>query len=308
MMYRTALKHVLTKPVVLTYESKQNISKMGDNLQNYCQWFGFFPMWRTFIIDDHFAAQAAAAPNTIKPDFEFFLDKCETFLQFKNMSNTRADVTMYKLYPKRDIPAAAPAITGVNPQWLVDGFAAAQQNIAVVPGGSYVPRLQPYDEHNADLFMSSNMAEFFSIKKTLRKFIEPGQFVILKAKDNRGHVVSKTKLGMQVTTDTYSTEYRHQRWQGPIWLFRVQGSQVHAVPPPPAVVLPLNNTDLSITMSGFNVEFYIRTKTSSLGAVGTQPKQYTAMMSDILPRFVVANEQNWDVRIPQGDAMDVRNP
>lgn len=303
MLYRSALKHVLTKPVVLTYEAKQNISKMGDNLQNYCQWYGFFPTWHATHVDAHMAAQAGAAIATIKPDFQYFLDKVQTFLQFKNMSNSRCDVTLYKLYPKRDIPAAAPAITGVNPQWVQDGFAAAQQNLAVVPGAVPAPRLQPYDEHNADLFMSSNMAEFFSIKKVLRKFMEPGQFVILKAKDFKGHVISKNRLGLQQTTDTYAGEYRHQRWQGPIWLFRIQGSQTHAAPGG-VVPLPLNNTDLSVTMSGFNVEFYIRTKTASLGAVGTQPIQATAMMTDVLPRFIAANEAGWEVRVAQNQPME----
>lgn len=294
LLYRSTLKHILTKPVILRQQATACVNNVGATLQNKCSWLGLFAGWTPSVVDAHIEAQTGVAVNTVLPDMSFFAEKYRTTIQYKNQSNKRCDVTVYRLWPKRDMPAAFGSIVGINPAMLQAGFDAA--NVAQADGST---RIQDYNEHDADLFQSSNLPSFFRIKRISRKFLEPGAFAVIKFNWRRGRIIQKAKDGV-VTTGTYSDTWDIQRWMGGFFLFRVQGSAVHDES---KVVVPLVNTDLSPTMSGYNVEFYQNNFSKSLSAYAENSTRVGVLSAKLPTIAAAANEQGWEIQVPQEDQM-----
>lgn len=301
-VFARAFRNVLTRPCELTSETFAVVNNVGDNLQGKCSWYCFAPGWRPNYVDTNLAVHENVAFGTAQRTVDILLAKCETWFQFKNMGNQRCDVTMYKLYPKRDLRPPMKNILGVSNavggtcDLIASGFADA--SLAAYPGSAF--RLPDWNEHGCDIFMNTVIPDFFHVKKAMRKFLEPGQFVVLKRSDKRERKRGYGDYGLNAGT-ALQTQFYHIKEFGELWLFRVQGSNMHQN----TIVPPLVDTSTNPTMGGYNVEFYQRTKTTTYGAVGTAPKEIVGMASARLPTYPLAQENGWEMRVAQGDPMNV---
>lgn len=309
-MFSRAFRNILTKPVQLTEETLLSLNNYGDNLQGKCSWYIMQPSWSPAGIDAQIQCQENLGAGDVKRTVDICLSKFQTWCQFKNMGNQRADVTLYKLYPKRDlllggayrvlpIAGTKPGIyTGAANEILPAGATAATQ--ASYPGAPGGWRLPVWNEHNYNIFDNVFLPDMFTIKKTMRKFIEPGQFVVLKNTDFRERVLGYGDFGI-ATTELLQTRYEHLKMFGPLWLFRIQGSAMHNK----TIAAPITDATTGATMGCYNVEMYIRKRTESYGAVGTAPQKQISMLSARLPTMLLANEAGFEMRQAQNAAMDV---
>lgn len=274
-------------------------------MQGKCSWYSVQPGWSPNLYDRHIAIQQGAAIGATDRTVDILMQKVETWFQMKNMSNSRCDITMYKLFPKRDIPLNnAATVVGVQGTTANDmlPLGATSATLATYPGAPGTFRIPVWNEHDYDLFENTIVPDMFRVKKVMRKFLEPGQFFVLKYADRKEKVRGYGDFGMLAAT-ALSTVYQHLREFGPLWLFRVQGSNQHSSA---VAVTPLTDATTGATMGSYNVEVYARTKTTSYGAVGTAPKKYIAMETARLTTMPYATEQGFEVRQAQNAPMDVQ--
>lgn len=230
------------------------------------------------MVDQMAEAQSALAIASVQPDYEFYMDRAYHYIQFKNQANARCDVTVWAWYPKRDISAAFDVVTGVNPAWIQHAFNSTYEHLATVP--SVTPRLKPFDEHNADLTQCPKITDFFKIRKVGRYYLMPGDFKKMVFKWRKGRVMTKNKDGV-LAASSWDATYRHQKWMGPLIVFRCQGALAHdenAVTSNPNWA----NTDFTPVPGPYNVEFYGSRRWKSYANVGTAPIQVEAVTTSAL--------------------------
>lgn len=306
----SVLQRALYPPLRTVTESAVALNSFGNNLQDHCSWYGLRPLWGIVHMENMMRSlYNKQTVEEIDVSNKIVLEKAQMFLQFKNMANSRADVTVYKLYPRMDMPAGFQEITGTNPALLQNWFTSADNPLPNNVGAAGPPdtrvwpalRRQNFNEHDADI-TTSGASQFFRIKKVMRKFLEPGQFVILKMADRRPKIVSKQKFGI-IAGDTFSANWDYWKSFGPILLFRVQGSATHNKS---LATAPASNKDLQSTMSSYNVEMYIKRAYTA--------RQHSAfitqhgMISASLPTFNVADEKGVEIRQAQVANMDIGGP
>lgn len=303
-MYSRTFRHILTKPIQITGEFMEAFNNYQDNAQGQCSWGIYQPGWTPAHIDRNLAAHQNAVISTIKPDIDILLAKSDFMLQVKNMSSIRGDFTLYKLYPKRDIDASLPSIQVKQTSLTMVGAGASAVNtdIVVAPGVAGL-RLPVWNEHNYDITQNSLISNLFHIKKVMRKFMEPGQFVILRNKDNKERVVSKGKFGIAVA-GSCAGFYQHFKELGPLWLMRFQGSNTHDKT---LATAGAQDKNMGSTMGNYNFEIYRRVKQTTFGQIGTAADKNIAMISDRLPTCTIANEVGWEVQ-PQAQAAGAAQP
>lgn len=300
-----ALRSVLYPPVKWMDEGTLCVNNVGDDLQAKCSWWCFPMSWTNSQLISGAQSVAEQKIASIATKTRFCLEKAQQFMQFKNMSNARADVTVYKVYPKRDIPAGMPQLTGVNSAQVQEWF-QEDNNPQPVNSVGDPPvtiwaglRLQSFDEHDADVIGRGNSG-LYRIKKVMRKFLEPGQFVILKHTDRKPKLISKAQYGVD-GSGSWSDQYDHLKELGGFYLFRVQGSATHNNS---LVVPPLTNAQLGATMGGYNVEFYYKRMFQMRQFPDTYIER-TGVVSAELPTFDLADEKGWEVRQPNNADMRV---
>lgn len=229
------------------------------------------------------------------------------WMQIKNQANKRCDVTVYVLKPRRDILTTwvgSGGLQGLDPVWLQRMFGAAHQPPILdnAHGAYLVPdRLQPWDEHNADIFMS-DAPKFFKIKKIQRKFLEPGAFFKMKFRRKKPIWLNTTTDGVDAGS-TYQAFYNHMRKFGPLLLIRSQGSQVQDAST--ATMPNASNVTITMSMSGFNVQIFRELDWHFRGLGENMAKFKHAIVTDPLAQFAVANEQNFELQVPNNVAMDI---
>lgn len=303
-VYSRTFRNILTKPIQVTSEFFGSHNSYQNNLQGQCSWAIVQPGWSPAQVDVHLAAHQNLAINAIKPDIDILLAKSDFMMQVKNMSSIRGDFTMYKLYPKRDIDASLPSIQyKQTAATMVGAGALAINNDIVVAPGVAGLRLPDWNEHMYDITQNSLISNLFHIKKVMRKFMEPGQFVILRNKDTKERVTSKGKFGIAVA-GSCAGFYQHFKEHGPLWLLRFQGSNTHdktlAVP-------AAQDTDMGSMMGSYNFEVYRRRKQTSYGQIGTAADKNIAMLTARLPTSTLANEVGWEIQ-PQAQAAGQAQP
>lgn len=304
----SVLQRALYPPIRVVSESTFALNSFGDNLQDKCSWLGLRPHWSIGEMENMFRSQFnVASIEQINITQKLVLEQAQFWLQFKNMSNTRADVTVYKLYPRMDIPSGFSGFTGINPtglqEWFADAVNATPTNPVTNdpnPGDLLWPNLrrQAYNEHDADI-TTAGSSRFFRIKKVMRKFLEPGQFVILKSADRKPKIITKQKYGL-AAEQTFQDQWDYFKSFGPILLFRVQGSATHNKT---LATAPATNKLLDSTMSSYNVEFYTRYMKQTRQHISAITAQAT--ISARLPTFAVANEKGVEIRQAQVANMDI---
>lgn len=333
----------LSPPMHLKKQEVWNITTAGDNLQNKCAWLCIPRILQCNDLDlacNRAGRRETAQANLVTGDVtvsggartenyigagastyhrneeKVIVSRAQRWIQFKNQCNKRVDVQYWIIMPRRDItqhwenPTGLGSMFGTNPPWIARMF-DAQHNPPLTTNAYLVnDRLQAWDEHNADPFMSA-MPKFFKIKKMGRKFLEPGVFFKLHFKMKKMMYLNTVADGLTTDTtdpssgaiDAYQAKYKHMRKQGPLLLVRCQGSATHDAS---TATMPLvSPATITMTMSGFNVEVFSEKdwKFFSLGPNIAKPLR--AMVTDPLPNFVVANERNFELRQEQNDAMDI---
>lgn len=206
-----------TSPVNLSTEFAYTLANIGNSTQNKCSWF-CWATCRPGDLDTVLAACSNDVITNVPAQYKAYIQRITFSSQFKNASNHRTDITVYKLYPRRDIPAAYGDMTGLNPTFLQGAFSNLDASSAAV-------RLKAYNEHGADPY-ESLLPTFYRIKKILRKFMEPGQFFTVVSKI-RNKVVSKSQFGLQVTNSSIASQWDYLKRFGPLYLVRAQGPIVH---------------------------------------------------------------------------------
>lgn len=306
------MQRLLSRPIILNNEQTMAVNKLGPNFQNFCSWYCVPKHWSVMDVDCHLQAQNTSAIASVPLTFQAQLMSHRMYMQFKNMCNKRVDVTMYELKLKRDRAAAASDMFGLNPAWLQAVMAVSAHLLptcAAIATANGLPatvavRTTGFDTHNVDPKDYPGLNQTFSIKQKLRKFLAPGEFSSFTT-SRKGRKVSKVLDGVN-TSSSYTATYDHMKWMGPLLLFRVQGSNVHDETLYTAAIgAGLDNTVLNTTMSGFNVEFYSKRTTKSIGVLNNGlMNQYGGYTSAALPVIAaVANEQGWEIRAPQEDAV-----
>lgn len=265
----------------------------------------FRPGWRVNYLENNLAAHQNQTVENVKPTVDILLSSCEFFFQVKNMSSARGDFTMWKLYPKRDITPTMPPIDTVqnNATIIAQGAAAAENNLVVAPGVVGL-RLPDWNEHDYDITQNAYVKDLFRIKKVMRKFMEPGQFLILKNRVKKEIVIGKGDFGMGAG-DRISTTVTHPKQFGPIWLCRFQGSNMHDKTQ--AIAGAAQDRDFEPTMGSYNFETYRRVKTVTYGQIGTAVQENIAMSTDRLYTMPIANEVGWEIQ-PQAQAAGAAQP
>lgn len=306
------MQKLLCRPVVLEQEQTQCVNKIGPNFQNFCGWFALPQAWDVSIVTNHMEAQMTGVISTVSPSAQIQLSGIQKYLQYKNMCNKRVDVTCYRLKCRRDMPAAFVDFFGTNPTWLQTAFNVSDISLPITQAraataglpATIVPRTPAFNEHNVELRNSPTLKEFFSIKQVSRVFLAPGEWRKMHF-SKKGKKISKVRDGI-VAAASWGSTWDHLKWMGPILLFRVQGSNVHdETLYSGQQAAGLTNFELNTTMSGFNVEFYIKTRSKSLNMLSNSENiQYMGTVSNALPTVALhANEQGWEIRAPQEDAM-----
>lgn len=273
-------------PTYLEREFTQCINRIAsaavNNQYNKCGWFSTPMAFNPGLADIALSVAAETVdPATIRPQFQFQAG-IKTFIQIKNQSSFRADVTMYRVTPKRDLPKTFGALGGANPAWISSSFAAAQALLTSIP---VTARLKEFDEHNADL-KTPGLISGLSVKRLSRFYLNAGefkQFRFAKKPTTR----SKSQDGLHLTTDTYDSIWVQQKWMGSFVVFRVQGSEVHdeaKVTAALAAAPAITNLDFGSTMSTFNCEFYCQAKMFVHG-LGVPTTTHYGVISTILPQI-----------------------
>lgn len=241
---------------------------------------------------------------------KLMVDKVKHWFQIKNQCNKRVDVQLYFVRPRRDVPAAWEAggsMTGTDPVWLQRLFSPAHQPpLLVGANGAFLTddRLQPYEEHNADLFMS-DVPKFFKIKKSRRLFLEPGGWKKFKFRRNRNSYFNKTSDGVDASA-RYDLTWQWMRKFGPLVLVRAQGSQVQDSAAAIATLPNTTNAAIPMTMSGYNVQLFHEYDHYIRGIGQNMSKLKHAMISAALPSNInIANERNFEPQQEQNDNMDI---
>jgi len=303
-VYSRAFRNILTKPVQITSENFNSFNSYNDTFQGRCSWAMIRPGWRPDIIDNNLAAHQNLAIGAIKPDIDILLAKSELMLQVKNMSSMRGDMTFYKLYPKRDIPVSLPSIQTIQTigGMVEAGSTVGNVDLVVAPGVAGL-RLPAWNEHAYDITQNSLIANLFHIKKVMRKFMEPGQFVILKNNIRREKITSKGAFGLQ-TVGSCAAAFQHLKEHGPLWLFRFQGSNTHDKT---IAIAGAQDKDMGSMMGSYNFEMYRRHKTTTYGQIGTAADKNIAMITPQLRTSTLVNEVGWEIQ-PQAQAAGGAQP
>lgn len=277
---------------------------MGSNAQNTAYWYVMPEHWHTMMVDAHLEAATGVAAVAVPTSQRLHLDKCRTFVQFKNMCTTRCDVTVYRMRLHRDRPKAADDIFGPNPPWITAADDAGNQLIPVTQIAattSGLPALvaayrQTLLTHNSEPADFPAIKTLCSVKKLGRYFMNGGEFKHIRFATKKGHWANKAKDGLSDTAATtqqsYKSAWDHLKWMGPMIVFRVQGSAVHDESKAETAGTPnaLDLTDMIQTFSGFNVEFYWRKDTQS--TIYSANLHYQGQVSAALPTIATAaNEQ-----------------
>lgn len=299
----SVLQRALYPPVRIEAEGTTALNSFGDDLQDRCSWWGYKPLWTIPRMQE--LMRSIFNKDSIEQvdvSDKLLLESAKLFLQFKNMANTRADVTVYKLYPRMDMPQLMTSTDGVNPPIVQGWFGAADNPLPDNPSTQWASlRRGVFNEHDADITVAGS-SKFFRIKKVMRKFLEPGQFVILKMADRRPKLVSKAMFGV-VAGQSFADYWDHFKAFGPILLFRVQGSATHNKS---LATAPADNKQLGSTMSSYNVEFYVKGQWTARENPALSSRH--GIISERLPVFAVANEKGVEIRQAQVANMDIGGP
>lgn len=279
----------------LGFERISMLASVGNALQDKCQWLSINPC-SPGAIDLGLAASSDQPDSTTTPaGFEALLKTGQLMFQVKNSCNHRADVTVYKLYPRINFPAAFSDMDGINPPFIQSAFSGR------LLSSNAGARLPAYDEHGADIFMSE-LPKTMRIKKVARKYLEPGGFFTMKH-TLRDKLFSKAKFGVMTTAGTISGSWDYVK-VAPIYLIRAQGPMVHDES---KTTIPLTSTLEAqtvhgSTMGGFAVSVYARSDWHWMGPGWQANAARIGVITAALPTIAsVANEKTWEVRVPQED-------
>nr|AOV86223.1 hypothetical capsid protein [uncultured virus]AOV86284.1 hypothetical capsid protein [uncultured virus] len=281
-------------PINLTTEYCFTLANLGTNLQNKCSWLAQQAV-APGVLDTVLAACSNDVITNVPPQYKGYLERVAMSMQLKNASNHRTDVTVYKLYARRDMPAGFADLLGLNPAFLQNAFTNVTQSASAA-------RLKAYNEHGADPF-ESQLTSFFKIKKVLRKFMEPGDFFTIVQKVKH-RVVSKAQFGIQITNSSIGSAWDHLKKFGPIILIRAQGPIVHdeVKGAPPVTDSVLNAYD--VTAGSYAVDIFFKRHYRLWGSdvvASTNVPAY-GMTTLALPNAItLANEKTYEAVRPDDD-------
>lgn len=211
------VKENIMLPVSLTQEETACLAQIGDSAQNRCSWFIQRPLSPKYLDLGLQTASSLAITSVISTQTAF-MEYLKYFAQYKNGGNHRVDVTVYTLFPRKDMPASFADMDGINPSYLSQAFTDVATSAEAV-------RLPGMTEHGADIF-KTNLPKFFKIKQKLHKFLEPGEFFNMKLSYHK-RMYTKAKFGVQNTNSSIAGSWDFLRYCGPMYAIRVQGPIVH---------------------------------------------------------------------------------
>lgn len=216
---RNKLMKTQYSPVYIDTDNSATLANIGNNLQGKCTWYCLRPFTPAFIDSVIACCNNASDSAALEADANGYMEFHKTMAQYKNEGNHRADVTVYAIWPRRDMPAALANIVGVNPQLLQDAF--ADRAVGTLANA----RVPAFDEYDADIFRS-NMPSMYKIKQIRRQVLEPGQYSVIKHA-LYDKLYSKQKFCINAAGTTVASVWDDLRVCGMRFLFRVQGSMSH---------------------------------------------------------------------------------
>jgi len=218
-LYKSILKHGLTQQAIEMDTYNGTITKAGNNQQGTCQWLALAMETTPAVFDRILSASSNVAIGSVSLSQQVFLESVSNYVDMRNAGGHDCILTVYKCVPRFDIPISEPSVYGSNPQQLIDGFThAIEENKATSPVA--------YTDMNATPYMSTSWCSMFKVKPIMRKFMRPGVQVRIKYRKNINYIVKKSKHGL-INTASYEENFEHTRRNGPIYLFKVEGTVVH---------------------------------------------------------------------------------
>lgn len=206
-------------PAYIDADGIATLANVGNNLQGKCTWYCLRPFTPGMIDNVIAVCNNADTSADLSPDATGYMEFHKTMFQLKNEGNHRADVTVYGIWPRRDMPAAFTNMTGLNPQFLQDAFA---DRVSGTLTGARVP---PYNEYDADIFRS-NLPSQYKIKPLRRFVLEPGDYRVLQHRVYN-KFYTKQKFCINAAGSTIASIWDDLRVCGMRFLIRVQGSMSH---------------------------------------------------------------------------------
>lgn len=226
-----SLVRMMSRPTTLISEYTFDLANIGDNRQNKCSWLivptTMGPSNMDACMIGQFNTPGATAAD-VPADFTWMNGGMSGYIQFKNNGNKRADVELWRIWPKFPIPAAdsdlgSLGIGTVNSDFIQECFDSV---LEVDKSGGGTLRKPAFDEHGSNLFSCDTFKDTFRVKKVARKFLEPGAWFSRRVVRKKPKVCRKAKW-MVNETKSFTQMWQHVPYFGSYWLIRVQGCAGH---------------------------------------------------------------------------------
>lgn len=207
------------QPMAFTEEGTFILANIGDNLQDMCSWLALNPLVPAVLDAVLAMAKGSADATTVQAQYQAYMEYRKFRFQIKNDGAHRVQYTIYRLTPRRELPAAFSDMSGINPQRLQDAFS---NRASISNTGTRMPA---YNEHGANPFRTL-LPHTYKIKTVSNGFLEPGKFKTFRWL-KRNLLINKAKYGVMTTLGTIASAWDWVKDCGPIYLIRAQGPLVH---------------------------------------------------------------------------------
>lgn len=229
---------------VIQYGWLQYVSASGtDAVSGRAQFYSFPNCVDPVTADLLMGSVQATAFNAYDPQIPVRIDRSSHKISMKNASDHCCEILLWKCWPRRDmLIGQINELFGLNPQALLDGFAAT-----TLPYNT--SRIQE-DDADATPYMSQEWTNAFKLSKPMARKLMPGEEIVIKMPRTKLKIIQPTKYGYFVASETMSANYRMLPKGGPSTLLRARGCIVHNQ----AGISGLNPTPI-VTRGPFRVEW-----------------------------------------------------
>lgn len=282
---------VLQKAIISHNEGHQ-VTNTGAGAGIKCGWYATpcgIGQGDTAEMYSYVTNAAATSFNANTANSGMFLGG-KAMWSLRNANDNCVYVTKYTCVPRTDIPlqfldnaSAAqsfPVITGDNPQLLIDGF--TNNNLA----SQFSNRIL-YTDINATPYMSFHWTKYFKIKKQKTYKIDSGKDVTWSIKIRPKKLPSAAYTGVNAGYRAF----QHEKWMGPIYLFKFVGCVAHDT-----------TTPANVCRSGYVVDT-LKQMTYKIGIVKSSNIRETGLSSYTGITNAAATTTFWSKPVPAAETI-----
>lgn len=289
LLYRSILKHGLTQPAIELDTDHGSLAQIGNNLQAYCQWYGFQLETTPAIYDRILTAASNAAIGSVNINQEVFFESCKNSVTFRNAGNHSCVVQVFKCYPRVDyLVYAGHTVGGLNPTLLQSGFTDTTTEAKATSAIAY-------NDWNATPYMSPAWCGIFKMKPVMKRVLQPGEQTMIRHSKKLLRKITKTQMGVGGAS-SFASLYEHMRRNGPVYLVKVYGdlSHDHSL-----ITTPMTSaTDLHVTRGGFQVD-WVKTTKFEYRAPFVTPTRVQGYYTKLPQNILAVNEKQMTTDVPQ---------